>query len=560
MNAFRPGQDRANGHLDDVGDNVPDDFMDLALRCGAPIESASDSLAYTYDGYMPFEDRHADAGATQPSHPTEPENNTRPIVRFQRLGDLPATSEASHLIKGVLTAGQPAVLFGRSLAAKSFAALHMACCIATGGNWFGRKVLAGCTLYVPFEGAATFPGRMHAIADQLDADDRGLFADRCSLLPDPLPLTQKTADKAVAEIIANAKALAQETGVPCRLIVLDTMFASMPGMSLNEDATATHVVDLARQISDATGAVTLFVHHPGHSNQQRMFGSSASIGGFNSIIRIDSPGANYDKGIGISPGEPRDIILDKYKDGESDVPIGRFNLRVVELGRASGGAMITSCVVNPLETEEGNRRPAARQKKKWPTGQAGRALERLQRLYDQGKDFTVSGKDIGIPDADPQELWCVVRKSDWKQECRNARLTDKPDDDDDRKEAKREGTAFQRAAERLDQTYHAIGMHGDYVWLTEVNTQRTRVSPKPPPVSTKSTETTNVESVDHVDSDESVCPQSPHGPHTSIGGVDRGDTHVARTEGVSEAQTTSTSGKRIEAEAADQGREVNDDV
>jgi hypothetical protein len=461
---------------------------------------------------MPFDDGDAGYAAIQPSHPAEPENNTRPIVRFQRLGDLPAAKEVRHLVKGLLTMGQPAVLFGRSLTAKSFVAADLARCVTTGAEWFGRKVLAGCALYVPYEGAATFPGRMHAIAGQLDDGDRELFAARFSMLPEPLPLTHQTASQAGAEIIANAEALADDTGVPCHLIVLDTMFASMPGMSLNEDATATHVVEIAKKVSDATGAVTLFVHHPGHSNQQRMFGSSASIGGFNSIIRIDAPGANYDKGIGISPGEARNVILDKYKDGESDVTIGRFNLKVVELGRDSDGDTITSCVVNPLDAQEGDLGPSAAKRQKRPTGPAGRALERLQRLYDQNKDFTLPGKDIGIPDADPQELWRVVKISDWKADCRGARLTQKPDNDNDQKEAKREGMAFQRAAVKLDQTFHAIGMHGDYVWLTSANTRRRGVTPKPPHSATTST---NVDDVDPVESADGPCPQGPH-VHTPL--------------------------------------------
>ena len=404
------------------------------------------------------------------------------------------------------------MLFGRSMSGKSYLAMHMACCVTTGADWLGRRVLPGCVLYVPFEGAATFAGRMHAIAGELDEEKRALFADRFAMLPDPFHLTQQTDKRSITDIVANARALAKRTGVPCRLIIIDTMFASMPGMSLNDDATATHVVDIAKKISDGTGAVTLFVHHPGHSNQQRMYGSSASIGGFNSIIRVDAPGLNYDKGIGIAAEAARDVILDKYKDGESDVQIGRFNLNVVELGHDSDGETITSCVVNPLDSEEGGHEPVQVKTKRKPAGQAGRALERLERLYEQNKHFTVPGKEIGIPDADPHELWRVVKISVWKADCRQARLTQKPDDDDPKKEAKREDMAFQRAAEKLDQTHHAIGMHGDYVWLTSANKHRRGVASKPPQASTPST---NVESVDPVESAETPSPQNPH-DHTSL--------------------------------------------
>ena len=105
-----------------------------------------------------------------------------------------------------------------------------------------------------------------------------------------------------------------------------------------------------------------------------------------------------------------------------------------------------------------------------------------------------------------------MKTDKWKADCRDARLTQKPDDDDDKKEANREGMAFQRAAVKLDQTFHAIGMHGDYVWLTSANTRRRGVTPKPPHSATTSTD---VDDVDPVESADGPFPQKPQG-HKSL--------------------------------------------
>ncbi len=478
------------------------------------------------------------------AHPNAPgaDEPERQVVRFKRLKDMPPIQEVPQLIKGLLTMGQPAVLFGRSLAAKSFLIADMGRAITTGANWFGRKVEEGCVLYVPFEGENTFPGRMHAIASELDADEIDLFTDRFSMLPEPLPLSPDTAQKAADEIIANVKALEAITGIACGLVALDTMFASLPGVSLVEDSVVTHVMHIAKRVSSETGAVTLFAHHPGHGQQQRMFGSSAAIGGFNSIIRVDAPEANYEESIGISPEEERVVYLEKWKDGRSDIQVGKFNLKILELGTDSDGEPITSCVVNITEVG-GEAAPKKKREAKMAVP-VTKAYEQLQRLYEPNTELQVLGTDIGIPTAAPGEMWRVVRKADWKAACFKARLSlaSTLNKDNQRRLAKLEDDAFRRAVEALEGKHRKIATHGDYVWILEINKEKHRATTKREHVSAVSAMSADLKIADAADRGETASPICPPCPQTSIGSADtrtrHGRDHRHASEGSNEPDKT----------------------
>ena len=384
---------------------------------------------------------------------------SRSNVRVQTLNDMPEDQPVHQVIKGILTAGQPAVMFGRSLAAKSFVMADISRCITTGAAWFNRRVIEGSVLYVPFEGQATFPNRMRAIAKQLPQDQYEKFASRFGMLRDPLPLTPGGGvEAAVSDVVANVSALEKRSGVCCCMIQLDTLFASLPGASLNDDKVMTHVLTLANRLGKETGAVPLFAHHPGHSDQHRMYGSSAGIGGFNSIICVDRVSGSAEE-VGIAPEEERVIRLDKWKDGRCghDVIIGRFNLEVIELGHDDDGEPITSCVINPLEA--GGQPPSNKKQRKRPTGQAATALDRLGRMYDRSEDRRVLGREIGIPDADPTERWRVVPIDDWQEVCRKTELAIRKDGERERSKDKRENEAFWRAVNKLDQEFKLIGAY-----------------------------------------------------------------------------------------------------
>jgi hypothetical protein len=442
----------------------------------------SESMENGGNSQMTEEDCHAgcsDSDNVYGRNVREPLRDTdssggRPRIRLRSVSQLDKSKQVPQLVKGVFTQGQPAMLHGRSQSAKSFLLADLSKAIAIDQPFFGRPVTPGCVLYVPFEGEGTFGTRMHAIADGMAPDEYELYDQRFAMMQDSQPfLLGDKGMRAANEVIVNAGALEDRSGEPVRLIVLDTMFAALPGCSVNDDSVMTHALNLANQIAKATGAVPLFAHHPGHTNQHRMIGSSSAIGGFNTILRVQV-NATRDT-IAIRSDEPRSLILDKWKDGNCDVVLGTFNLRVVPIGvDDQDGLPVTSCTINVIELGSSGDASAKRSQRPKLNSKESRCRDNLTRLYEQKKDLSVPGTDIGIPDADVGERWRVIKLSDLKDACRKGKLTIAPEGDTPANESDREYQAFKHAIEALDTKHKLIGRYDDYVWDLEINRKRGR--------------------------------------------------------------------------------------
>jgi hypothetical protein len=183
------------------------------------------------------------------------------------------------------------------------------------------------------------------------------------------------------------------------------------------------------------------------------------------------------------------VMIEKAKDAETGPWFG-FTLKQVVLGENDRGKPITTCVV--VEQDAPQAQPS---RKSRPQGATAEAYQILQRIYDQLRHSDVSGAEVGISDAEPNQRWRVAGVEDWKAACRDARLTVAPDDDTPKAASKREWAAFDRAVKSLAGTYNLIGRHGKYVWLTSANQKRTGRSS-----STDLQGSTNVEPVECVES------------------------------------------------------------
>jgi hypothetical protein len=214
------------------------------------------------------------------------------------------------LIHGVIEKGSTVMMFGPSGAGKSFVGLDMGLSIATAHPWHGHGVNnAGLVLYMAGEGRHGLSRRLRAwsIARGVDLENARLEISSVTV-----PF-----DAEGGELLKRAMAELPEQPV---LIIVDTLARHLVGDE-NSQRDAGQFIQVCDQITQASGAAVMIVHHSGHQAQDRARGSSA--------LR-----AAVDVELSVTPqGDGRGFQLGstKVKDG-APLPLMDFQLRVVELG------------------------------------------------------------------------------------------------------------------------------------------------------------------------------------------------------------------------------------
>lgn len=240
--------------------------------------------------------------------------------------------EPDPVIDGVFDQRSAVVIYGRANVGKSFVVQKMAHCVAAGLPFAGRDVERGAVLYVATEGHGGLRRRLKAMRKALGG--QGL-PFRFMLVSGSL-----VRDKALREAVrAEADALVAESGWPLRMLVVDTLSASAPGMDENAAGDVSAALKALTSIAAGTDAATVIIHHEGKNGANGPRGSSAFTG-------------NVDVQIRVADGL---ITSDKERENGAISPI-RFDLQVVEVGVTRRGKTVTSCVARvygPAERDFG---------------------------------------------------------------------------------------------------------------------------------------------------------------------------------------------------------------
>lgn len=253
-------------------------------------------------------------------------------VRFENL-DM-AGVEHSYAIDEWLTEGGKAVIGGASLSGKSFLAIHMAMCIATGLPFFGYKVLLpGLVVYQAGEGESGVRKRFRAWRDYFGVARNSSVP--VYIIEQKVDLFSPSAD--TQPLIDEIRGVARTYNVPLRAIFIDTLAKASIGADENSGRDMGLVMSNIDRIADEfPNANSCLVHH--------MNANGTKLRGHTSVY------ANVDQVVLVSREEDskvRTAVLDKQKDGESGLKIP-FELHQVEVGRRQiDGKPITSCVCLP---------------------------------------------------------------------------------------------------------------------------------------------------------------------------------------------------------------------
>lgn len=246
--------------------------------------------------------------------------------RFVKAGEM-SIRPIAWLIREYIEENAFAVLYGPPGKGKSFFALDVSCCIATGTNFHGHAVKKGPVFYIAGEGHNGIARRLAAWAKLNNVSLAGapLFVS-----DGPTDLASATNAARVAEAVQQ---LADVTGETPVLIVIDTLARNFGG----DENSATDVGQFVRHVDSHLRhkwkATTLIVHHSGKDGERGARGSSALKGAADAEYEVSRN--DEDKIIRLTPR--------KMKDAEEPPPLA-FELVGVSVqdneGNLLGGAAL----------------------------------------------------------------------------------------------------------------------------------------------------------------------------------------------------------------------------
>jgi len=252
---------------------------------------------------------------------------------FTRVGDRLAAGlkPIQWLVRGYVEADSLSLMFGDPGCGKSFAAIDLACCIATGTPWHGNKTTTGAVFYIAGEGQNGLMRRFAAWEQHncIPLNDAPLFVGHR-----PAQLVSAAAAADVANAVEEIQA---ETGQAPAMIVIDTLARNFGGDENSQEDMGAFIANLDAFLrkSGEWNATVMIVHHSGHADKSRSRGSSALKGA------VD---AEYS----LTKGEDGIVRMEatKMKDAEHPAPVA-FKLESVVLDGLEDdeGEPVTSAVL-----------------------------------------------------------------------------------------------------------------------------------------------------------------------------------------------------------------------
>lgn len=296
--------------------------------------------------------------------------NTERRFKLVRAGTLEATAP-QWIVRDLIERDALALVFGDPGCGKSFWALDLALCVATGTPHHGHNVEQGPVVYIAGEGHGGIKRRLMAwsMANGVDHDRAPLFLSRM-----PAALTDAEALVVVLEAIMETAA---DVGPPV-FVVVDTVARNFGPADENSTADMGRFIQAADIIRAQYRSTVLLVHHSGHADKTRARGAIALKGALDAEYRMDK-------------GEGGIIRLEATKMKEADLPEPMaFYLRGVDLLLADSD---TGEVVSSAALAQTNYEPRAQKGKQGRGKHQIKALEILADLYADGNTTRVSMDD-----------------------------------------------------------------------------------------------------------------------------------------------------------------------
>lgn len=183
------------------------------------------------------------------------------------------------LVERYIEANALVILFGEPGVGKSFIALDIACCIATGKAWQGFPVKQGAVFYIAGEGHAGIGRRLGAWCKYRDVKLENVYVSNTAVA-----LTERDNVETIVRVIRK---LISDHGAPA-LIVVDTLARNFGGLDENSNKDMGLFVQQMDRLKHELQTTVLIVHHTGQGNKDRARGASALKGAVDIEHRVES--------------------------------------------------------------------------------------------------------------------------------------------------------------------------------------------------------------------------------------------------------------------------------
>lgn len=251
----------------------------------------------------------------------------KPSLPFVWFADARPNLDANDFVEGLLTSGSMSVIYGPSNCGKTFFVIDLALHVAWGREWRGRIVDQGAIVYLSLEGAQGVQNRMKAFDMHHKCGPLPFIA-----MPKPINLLNEDAD--VRAVIHLVEYVAAKTGLPVRMVIVDTLSRAMAGGNENSSEDMTALIGNCDRIKHETGTHVCIVHHSGKEEAKGARGHSSLRAATDTEIEIKR-----------DPELTRSVArIAKQRDLEACDPLA-FTLQVETLGTNRRGKPVTSCVV-----------------------------------------------------------------------------------------------------------------------------------------------------------------------------------------------------------------------
>lgn len=253
--------------------------------------------------------------------------------------EIAAVKPMREVVRGLFPQKGLAVIYGPPEVGKSFLALDMACAIAEGAEWFGRKTIKSPVMILALEGEAGFSKRVRA----WEAKNGRNIPTNVSFITGE----RNNGDKAGFSLTDAADV--SHLHVSCKkakcyggVVLVDTMNRASPGMDENASQDMGKIVKGMGLLQSLLDCLVIAVHHPGKDVTRGMRGHSSLLGALDSSMIVGST----------VEGDSITYfwVNGKTKDIGKSAPEG-FIREVIDLGSDEYGDPITSCVVSPTYAE-----------------------------------------------------------------------------------------------------------------------------------------------------------------------------------------------------------------
>lgn len=244
-----------------------------------------------------------------------------------------------ELIEGIMTVGGSVVLYGDSNSGKTFWALSVAAAVAEGVECYGRKVDQGFVIYLACEAPESIKSRLQAIKRY-----HGYKLENIAIVPVPLNFYENSGRDAV-DVIELVREIETARNAKVKLIIGDTLARMSAGANENSGEDMGPIMGRFDQISSATGATMLIIHHNGKDSAKGSRGWSGIRAHIDTEIEVTEK------------NEARAVNITKQRElpGKGDTIY--FKLEVIEMGVTKFGKTASTCVAVPDLNGHSNDKP-----------------------------------------------------------------------------------------------------------------------------------------------------------------------------------------------------------